>query len=91
MSTQIFQLGQIVATPGALAWLEAAEVTYGSLLDRHTVCDWGDLSEDDKAANNSALQWGGRLLSSYLVADSKVWIITEWDRSVTTLLMADEY
>lgn len=64
-----------------------------ALLGRHVVGDWGDLSDDDKMLNERALNHGdGRLMSSYEIAsDLKIWIITEWDRSVTTLLLPSEY
>ena len=61
-------------------------------LKRHTRCDWGELSEQDKASNNSALNGSGRLFSAYIKEGlDKIWIITEWDRSVTTILFPDEY
>ena len=87
-----FSPGQIVATPGALAALEEHQVTPLSLLARHLRGDWGDLPSEDAHLNDQALQSEGRLLSSYVIApDTKIWIITEWDRSVTTLLMPLEY
>lgn len=87
------RLGQVVATPGALAYLGSVGVTAASLLYRHAKGDWGDLSADDKKCNDDALEPGNeaRLLSAYQVGDEKVWVITEWDRSVTTVLMPDEY
>jgi hypothetical protein len=62
-------------------------------LQRHLNGDWGDLSDDDRRQNDAALQSGeDRLFSSYQVTrDLKLWIITEWDRSVTTLLLPSEY
>jgi len=60
-------------------------------LNRHMNGDWGDLCEDDKKANDSALVHGDRLLSSYIVEGKKVWIITESDRSATTILFPYEY
>ena len=88
-----FQLGQVVATPGALEALERAGVTPLRLLGRHERGDWGDLSDDDIAENEFSLKEGFRLLSSYKLPDSgdKIWIITEADRSVTTLLLPEEY
>lgn len=63
------------------------------LLLRHQLCDWGDLEKEDKCTNDEALKSGGRLLSSYNVhgPDHRDWIITEWDRSVTTILLPEEY
>jgi hypothetical protein len=61
-------------------------------LQRHLSGDWGDLSDDDRHQNDAALKQGDRLLSSYQVTPTlKLWIITEWDRSVTTLLLPNEY
>lgn len=85
-----FAHGQIVATPGALSVATAAVL--GELLGRHLRGDWGDLDNEDKQTNNTALVHGNRLLSAYnLPGGERLWIITEWDRSVTTLLLPDEY
>ncbi len=88
----LFSLGQIVATPGALDALEQAGITPLTLIARHVAGDWGDLGEEDKQANEEALQQGMRLLSAYkLETGKKIWLITEYDRSVTTLLTPQEY
>lgn len=88
----LFTLGATVATPPALSVLEAAGTDAATLLDRHVSGDWGDLNDEDKAVNTAAVKDGERILSSYEVAPGrKVWIITEWDRSVTTLLLPSEY
>jgi hypothetical protein len=87
----LFPLGQVVATPGALEHCEKCNVSPLSLIGRHHHGDWGDLCADDLAANESALFAGGRLLSSYRVADERLYVITEWNRSATTLLKASEY
>ena len=59
---------------------------------RHLAGDWGDLCDEDRVANEQALAEGGRLFSSYTQeGDQKIWIITEWDRSVTTVLLPEEY
>jgi hypothetical protein len=85
-----FPLGIVVATPGALKSL--GEIETGTLLMRHAFGDWGDLSEDDKGANGQALLDGDRLLSSYKsISGKKIWIITEADRSATTVLLPEEY
>lgn len=60
-------------------------------IKRHLSGDWGDLSDEDKAANELALQQDGRLFSVYKDGMPTIWIITEWDRSVTTVLFPDEY
>ena len=85
-------LGRLFASPGALKVLRAANVSVGDLLTRHLRCDWGDLTAEDRAQNDLALETGLRVLSSYaLPGNGKVWIITEWDRSVTTVLLPDDY
>jgi len=84
-----FPLGQVVATPGALAAFDREALTL--MLRRHARCDWGDVCEEDRAANDEALAEGYRLLSAYTVKGEKLWIITEADRSVTTFLLPDEY
>jgi len=91
------QLGQIVATPGALVALAVAGTSPSTLLSRHASGDWGDLDAHDRAANDAALRDGSRLLSAYIVAEGvKVWIITEaadedGHRAATTLLLPEEY
>jgi hypothetical protein len=88
----LFDLGQLVATPGALAALEKTGQTPMEFLSRHWRGDWGDLPEEDKAENQLSLEKGFRLLSSYRTnANDKIWVITEADRSHTTLLLPDEY
>lgn len=88
----LFALGQIVATPGAVAALAQAGQTPEELLRRHVVGDWGTLPVEDAQANHRALHGSGRLFSAYFLHDqTKIWVITEWDRSVTTLLLPEEY
>ena len=86
-----FSMGQVVSTPGALAALEDAGIMPSALLARHQAGDWGVVSPEDGKANAQALIDGSRLLSSYAVGTGKVWIITEADRSATTLLLPSEY
>jgi hypothetical protein len=87
-----FELGQIVATPGALAVLQKAGQERGEFLTRHVNCEWGDLSEEDREENDFSLEHGFRLVSSYRTnAGDKLLIIMESDRSVTTLLLPEEY
>ena len=86
------ELGQIVATPGALAAFEESGEQPGDLLRRHACGDWGDLSEEDRKENEFSLVTGFRLLSSYtLSSGTSIWVITEADRSSTTLLLPEEY
>lgn len=88
----LFELGQTVATPGALDELEKAGMSALRLLGRHQSGDWGDMSEEDKQENEFSLKEGFRILSSYkLETGKKIWIITEADRSITTLLLPEEY
>ena len=87
---QRFPPGMIVITRGALAELQQQDVLRG--LVRHISGDWGELDEQDRKANDAALEHGGRLLSRYLTpGGTTFWIITEHDRSVTTILLPDEY
>ena len=90
----LFPLGQIVATPGALAALAKAGQTPLDFLTRHVYGDWGELDEEGRKENQLSLRRGFRLLSSYRTSSedrTKVWVITEADRSVTTLLLPEEY
>jgi hypothetical protein len=88
----LFPAGRLVATPGALALLEQVNKSPLEFLSRHLRGDWGDLCQEDKTENELSLKYGFRLLSSYQVtAMERLWIITEADRSVTTLLLPDEY
>lgn len=88
----LFALGQIVATPGAVAALAQTGQTPEELLRRHVAGDWGTLHVEDAQANNRALHGSGRLFSAYFLHDqTKIWVITEWDRSATTLLLPEEY
>ncbi len=92
MSKRLFNLGQIVSTPGALELLERHSMTPMQLLQRHVVGDYGDLCDDDREANNEAIWNGERILSSYKINETdKIWIITEADRSSTCCLLPEEY
>jgi hypothetical protein len=85
-------LGQLVATPGALAALEKAGQSYLEFIARHQRGDWGEVCGEDWALNDEAVGNETRILSAYRTAkQEQLWIITEWDRSVTTLLLPDEY
>ena len=87
-----FSLGRIVATPGALEAVQAANQNSFEFIQRHQSGDWGELCEEDKRENEFSLKNGFRLLSAYrTLHDVKVWVITEADRSVTTLLLPHEY
>ena len=84
-------LGRVVATPGALNLLEKSGGHPFDLLARHATGDWGELCAYDRRQNETALREGLRVLSSYNVSLGRVWIITEADRSVTTILLPEEY
>ena len=68
-----------------------ANLLIAACLNRHAKCDWGDVCDEDKKANDFALDNKERILSSYEITGEKIWIITEWDRSVTTVLFPSEY
>ncbi len=88
----LFEPGQVVATPGALEAMQANNCMSLDLLMRHLAGDWGVVPKQDANANQSALEHGERILSSYPLADgTKIWLITEADRSVTTFLLPEEY
>ena len=89
----LFDLGAMVATPGALALLEASGESPIALLDRHRSGDWGEVSPGDARENARSLKYGWRVLSSYLIGEdgSKVCIITEADRSSTCILLPEDY
>lgn len=86
----LFPLGKLVATPGVLDNIPTPYIY--EAIQRHQSGDWGDLCREDREQNDRALERGERLLSSYRTPFGvKFWIITEADRSVTTVLLPDEY
>jgi hypothetical protein len=83
-------LGQLVATTAAVNTVDQMELF--RMVSRHAVGDWGDVEAEDWRANDWAFRNGGRILSTYRdTRGTKVWIITEADHSVTTVLLPDEY
>ena len=92
---QLFSLGQIVSTPAALEAIKEAGEYPETYLQRHVSGDWGDLEQDDKAMNNNAVtdkENPDRVFSAYAMGNgTKIWIITEWDRSATTILLLSDY
>jgi hypothetical protein len=93
-----FELGQIVATPGAMAACSSAHLA--ACLKRHARGDWGVIHAEDKALNDKSVTGGARLMSAYPIdpgqpsagfGENTLWIITEADRSATTFLLPDEY
>jgi hypothetical protein len=87
-----FSLGRLLSTPGALAALEEAGQNPLEFIQRHQSGDWGTVCPDDAAENELSVAEGYRILSAYtLKTGAKIWIITEADRSATTILLPDEY
>ena len=87
-----FELGLVVATPGALKVLGCLEVSPSELLERHASGDWGDVPPEDARENEYALKRHLRVMSSYpLPSGERVWIVTEADRSSTCILLPSEY
>lgn len=89
--TKLFSLGQIVATPGALELLDRHAINAADLLARHQSGDWGVIPEEDVHENQFSVSNGCRILSSYPFGEDRIWIITEADRSSTTLMLPEEY
>jgi len=88
----LFRLGTVLITPCAILALVEANQSALALLERHAYGDWGELNAADWLANERALQEGTRLFSAYtLITGERLWIISEWDRSATTLLLPAEY
>ncbi len=92
VTTPCFPLGQLLATPGALQDLEEARLPATYLLQRHVRGDWGQIHPDDRGQNEAALEHGSRLFSVYVLPTGKrLWVITEADRSATTILRPEDY
>ena len=87
----LFPLGRTVATPGVFAHCAKHEVDLQLLIARHIRGDWGDMDDNDRGANECALREGERLLSVFTVAEQKIYIITEGDRTITSIIMATAY
>lgn len=90
----LFSLGRVLMTPTAQAALEqrGTPALVQTMLNRHVLGDWGDVCAEDSANNDQALQNGERLLSVYRVDDQlTLWVVTEWDRSHTTILLPEDY
>ena len=87
----LFPLGRVVATPGAFVLIEVARINPAQILPRHQSGDWGDLDAEDQSENDYAVSRWLRILSAYGTPPDRLWVITEADRSVTTILRPDEY
>ena len=90
-TNKLFCLGKVVATPGALSLLETLQRTPAEFLSRHQSGDWGELCKEDREANDAALKHGDRIFSAYKIDETKVWIITEANRSSTCILKPEDY
>jgi hypothetical protein len=89
---QLFPIGRVVSTGAAIRLMDGSVELAALLMTRHTAGDWGDIDSEDWELNDRALAMGSRLMSSYTLVDvGKIWIITEADRSVTTLLLPSDY
>ena len=87
-----FHLGEIISTTQLFVYCEKNRFALFSYLIRHANGDWGDVCKEDWKSNDEALKNGERLLSEYkLPDDRRIWIITEWNRSATTLLFPEDY
>jgi hypothetical protein len=88
----LFSLGKIVMTPGAIQVFEEAQDSPFRYIARHSSADWGEVEKEDWKANDDALLEGLRILSVYIIkSGERVWIITESDRTSTTILLPEEY
>ena len=90
-SSPLFPLGSVVSTRAVFDHLTTSQLDANSFLQRHHCGDWGDVSPEDADENDFAVKNGLRIFSSYQMASKRVWVITEADRSVTTLLFPCEY
>lgn len=95
---QKFKLGRLVATAAVVEMMQRDHVFAAFVsrsIRRYQECDWGDSCKEDKESNDYAVENGERILASYeqngVKSHMKIWIITEWDRSVTTILFPEEY
>lgn len=86
-----FTLGHTYATTTITRWANKHGIDLTDYLHRHHCGDWGDLEDEDLQANETALETGARILSCYWLGETKIYIITEADRSTTTILLAIEY
>lgn len=89
----LFSLGKIVMTRGVADLVAYGKIDILPLISRHATGDWGDVCQHDQQLNDDAVKSGNRILSCYQQSPGvgKVWVITEWDRSYTTILLPNEY
>ena len=90
----VMGIGQLVVTAGIRDKMSQSsdfESFVRKSFYRHASGDWGELSDEDRVYNDYALENGDRIFSAYTYGDTKIWIITEWDHSYTTILFPEEY
>lgn len=87
----MFPLGQIIITPTAFELLGDENISPESVIQRHVLADWGDMTDSDKQANELAVEMGGRILSAYkLPSGAVIWVTTDPDRTATTVMLPSE-
>jgi len=91
VNAPLFNLGVVVLTPGALEAAQRIQASLAVLVDLHVRGDWSELDEHDQEVNRQAVAHNGRVMAQYTVDGVRFWIITEHDRSVTTVLLPEEY
>ena len=92
LTEPLFAIGRVIATPGAVESLERAGQSPWSLLSRHLSGDWGECDDEDRTANDRAIEDGDRIVSVYRLSTGEaLWIVTEAARSSTTICRPDEY
>jgi len=91
MAKALFPLGRTYITPGALAVCQSFPMPPDLLFVRHVSGDWSEMSVEDREANQGAITDGSRIFSAYQVGGERFFVITEADRSSTTILLAEEY
>ena len=90
--SQKFKLGELVATPAAIEALKESDEEAAFYIDRHAAGDWGVVGAEDQRHNDEALREGTRIFSAYILQSGvRIWVITEADRSATTVLLPEDY
>lgn len=87
----LFKLGQVVSTPGAISAMQEIGIEPITLLGRHQSGDWEEMDSEDQLENWYSIDNLQRVLSAYIYEGRKLWVITEADRSLTTILLPEEY
>ena len=87
----LFDMGDVLATPGAYRFMNDYHIDDTELLMRHATGDWGEIPPEGKAANDRAVKSRGRIVSGYTFEAGVVWMITKADRTYTTIMLSKEY